>query len=114
MMMVVVRMVMMVMVVMSASFSIFKIYRTMLLTAMLSLGLQFQRCMMDAMLCQLLTHAFLNFVRIAAGHHVHGGVIAIAVHAPNVDMMCVNHTLNANDMLPNFAHVDPARGFFKK
>ena len=64
-----------------------------LLVAMLALLLQFQRHMADAVLCQFLTDGMLDMVVVSVCHHMHSGKVALAVHAPNVDMVDIQNTV---------------------
>ena len=104
---------MMVMVVMMPGFcAVF--HMAVLFVAMLTLLFQFQSCMADAVLLQFLANGILDMVGICAGDDVHGREIAVAVHAPKVDMMHVQHTVNGKQMRLQFTNVDAVRRFFQE
>ena len=82
--------------------------------AMLPLGLQLQRGMMDPMLRQLLPNGFLDSVRFAVGHNVQSGVMVVSIQAPNVDMVCIQHAVHLQNMLAQLINVHAVRNFLQK
>ena len=92
--------VMMVMMTAAAFFMVF--HMAVLFMAMFAGCFQLQSGVDDAMLPQLPAHSVLNVVRVTFCHNVHGGIVAVAVHAPDMNVMHIQHTLNMAQVLPNF------------
>ncbi len=66
------------------------------------------------MFLQILTNTLLDDVGVLVGNDVHGGVIALTVHASDVDVMNIHDTLDFGNMLPDFFDGDSFGIFFKK
>ena len=109
-MIVVVMMVVMVMV--SASGVSFDM--AVLLMAMLADCLEFKCGVTNTVLMQLLADLLFNFVRVCTGHDMHGGVIALSVHAPDVDMVDICNAVNVHDVLSDFGNTNAVRRFLKE
>ena len=61
--------------------------------------LQLQGGMRNTVLLQFLPNLLLNNMGIVVGYNVHCGIIAAAVHSPNMDMMDIKHAVNGRYML---------------
>ena len=68
------------------------VHVAMLLVAVLALALELECRVSDAVLLQFITNFVLDLVRVAVCYHVHSGIIALPVHAPNVNMVHAKHT----------------------
>ena len=75
------------------------------LVAMFAGVLQLQRHVDNALLLQLLPQGMLDLMPIPGGHHVHGGVVAVAVHAPDMDVVNVPAWRSASLRLLNASNV---------
>ena len=85
-----------------------------LLMAVLPLGLQLQGNVADAVLPQLLTNSLLDLVGVLVGYDVHGGIVILPVHAPDVYVVYPKHSGDFTQMLLNFVNSNTVRRFFKK
>ena len=79
--------------VMSAGMGLAMLHSAAFLVAMLAFCLQLQRYVVNSMLRQLSAHPILNLMGITLCHHVHSSKIAITVHAPNVNVMNIDHAV---------------------
>ena len=103
---------MVVMVVMRMPFAHF--HMATLRMAMLVCIFEFKSGVGDVMLAELLSYHFLYPMTLTVGNYVHGGVIFLSVHAPYVNMMNVNHSVDMQKMLSYLAYINIARRFFEK
>ena len=106
--------VMVVMVVMVMPINSRRFHMAMLLVAMLPFLLQLQSYMADAMGAQFPSNHVLDLMGFAACHHMHGGVMTAAVHAPNMDVVHIQDAVNFHKMLANLLNLDTVGRFFKK
>ena len=58
------------------------------------LALQFQSCVVDAVLCQLLSDQFLDLVAVTIAADVHRCAMAEPIQTANVDVVDFQHALN--------------------
>ena len=103
---------MMVVMVVSAVLAVLNV--AMLLVAMLAALLQLERDVSNAVLRELLSHSVLDLVCIGIGDDMHRGVMAFAVHAPNVDMVDVQHAVDLENMLSKLGNLHAVRSFLQK
>ena len=82
------------------------------LMARLTLCLQLQGGVTDAVFFQFGTHRFLNLVRIFICYNVHGSVVVLSVHTPNVNMMNIQNTGDFFHMGTDFAYINISRSAF--
>ena len=104
----------MVMVVMVVSTVRMMLHMAVFIMAVLTLRFQFQRCVPDAVFPQLFAHPFLDLVRVPVDHDMHRCVIALPVHAPDVNVMNVQYAFYVANMLLDFMEIYVAGRFFKK
>ena len=62
------------------------------LVAMFPFAFQLKCNMTNAMLPELPANLFFDRMRIAVCYNVHGGIVVLTVHAPNVKMMDIQNT----------------------
>ena len=105
---------MVMMVVMMMSMGVAMLYVAVLLVAVLAFFFELKGGVAYAVLSQLLSHLVLDMVRMAVGDHVHGGVITLPVHAPDVDVVNVYDTFDLAKMLLYFVNIHTVGGLFKK
>jgi len=86
----------------------------MFFVAMLALLLQLQRDVPDAVLSQFLSHRLFDVVVVAACDDMHGGVIGLSIHAPDVDVVHVDHALDLAKVLLDLLHVNAVGRLFQE
>ena len=84
------------------------------LVAVLARSFEFEGGVGNAVLCELFADGVLDVVGIAVGYYVQGGVVVVAIHAPNVDVVHVLYALDVRKMLANFVYVDAVGGLFEE
>ena len=104
--------VMMVMMVMVSSLGV--VDGAILLVAMLTRGFEFEGCVGNSMLCELLANGFFDVVCISVGNYVERCVVAVSIHTPHVNMVNVFDTLDVQKMLANLVYVDAVGRFFEE
>ena len=81
--------------------------------AVLPLLLHFKGHMANAMFLQLPTNEPLDLVGISVRDDVHSGVVILAIHAPNMDVVYILHTGNFGNVFLKFLHIYLAGRFLK-
>ena len=104
----------MVMMVVVMAESCMGVHMAMGFVAMLPLRFQFQGRMADAVFKQFLANFRLDFVGIRICDDMHGGIIALPIHAPDMNMVDIQNPLDPGDMRFNFLYIDTVGRFFKE
>ena len=86
----------------------------MLFAAMLVFCFEFKGCVNDAVLLQFRTDSLFDLVRSGVCYNVHGGVVTLTVHAPNVNVVNALYAFNCGDVFSDFVNVNAVGRFFKE
>ena len=70
--------------------------------ARLALRFQLHGDVVDAVLFEFVPHAALYFIRAFVAYDVQGGIMALPVHCPNMDMVRVKDSVELKDMRLDF------------
>ena len=63
-------------------------------------GFQFQGGMADIVFQQFFANGCFNGVGSVVGDDMHSGAVGLPIHAPDVDMVDIQHTGNLHNMFP--------------
>ena len=109
-MMVVMMMVMMVMVRMRFAM----LYHTLHFTAFLTFRLKLERDVTYSVLAELLANGFLYLTAVAICHNVHGCVILLTIHAPNVNVVNAKNSVDVENVILYLVDLNASRHLFKE
>ena len=85
-----------------------------LFVAMFARGFEFEGCVGNSMLCELLANGFFDVVCISVGNYVERCIIAVSIHTPHVHVVNVLDTLDVQKMLADLVYVDAVGRFFEE
>ena len=71
-----------------------------LILTILAFSLKLKSCMDDPLLLQLFANPTLDIPRNTVRDYMHSRIITVTVHAPDMNMMNVEHTVDLRDILP--------------
>ena len=87
---------------------------TLLLMTMLTLCFYFKCCVADSVFTQLFSDSVLDVVSVFVCNYMHGGVIVVTIHAPDVNVVYADYAVNVEKMLLDLINFDLGGGLFKK
>ena len=105
---------MMVMMVVMMSAHHLIVHMTVRFMAVLVFRFQLQCRVTDPMFSQFLADRLFNLVRVGICHNMHGGIVILPVHAPNMDMMNVKDSVDGRNVFFDLPDLDSVRYFFKE
>ena len=81
---------------------------------MFSHPFQFKGHMTNLMRPEFCANSFFDLLRISVCYNVHGGIVVLAVHAPDMKMMDIQNTLKLHKMLLKLVDINSLGRFLKK